>query len=140
MAKADGVNKLFSKLGSTLKNPVTWGVTAAAGTGATASLLATQAINAGRESPDVIVVNQPTSKTTPDGLINEKTDNSLADMMGLMYLMNMSNGGGGGNNSEPETPAENSAGNIREYLPWVVGLVGVGVLVYLLVGKKKGRR
>ena len=61
-------------------------------------------------------------------------------MMGLMYLMNMSNGGGGGNNSEPETPAENSAVNIREYLPWVVGLVGVGVLVYLLVGKKKGRR
>lgn len=135
MVSATGLKKIASKLSSTLKNPA---VTGTAGAGA--GLLASQIINAGADVPDNIVVINPNSgDSTPQNPGTQTDDSSLANIAALWYMMNQSNGGGGGNNSEPEKTADNGF-NLVEYLPWVAGLAGVGLIVYLLFDKKKGRR
>lgn len=139
---ATGLKKLAENLGSTLKKPGVTIPTATLAAGGAGGLLTSQIINAGADTPDNYIVVTPQNTTpTPTPTPSAQTDDtSLADMANLLYLMNQSKGGGGGTNvSEPETG--NGGGfNIMDYLPWIAGLLGVGLIVYLLFDKKKGRR
>lgn len=121
-ATAGKIKKFAENLGSTLKK-----ATPAALAGGLTVAAFGDVVEATNPTPDVVIVN-------------EKDENDLSTLKDLLYILDDSRGGGGGTNvSEPETG--NGGGfNIMDYLPWIAGLLGVGLIVYLLFDKKKGRR